>query len=227
MTFNDFINKYNGKGKVGNTKENTGECVGLVMVWVKELGLPHIWGHAKDLLINADPKSYERIDNTPTAIPQAGDIIVWKKEFNSTYGHTAIATGTGNINTFEVFEQNNPLGTSCRLHTYKNYAYVDGWLRPRVAPVVITPQGFIFNDQTMIPLGAFGTMELQALKGILGDYQHKEIDYENQIADRDMQIVKLQKMISDIKTVEVTHYIELKFTSYLGRKFYELAKQLG
>ena len=46
MILQDFINKYNGKGDVGNTPENKGECVGLVMVWIGDQGLPNIWCNA-------------------------------------------------------------------------------------------------------------------------------------------------------------------------------------
>lgn len=132
MIFTDFLTKYNGQQNVGNTTENKGECVGLVCVWIEELGLPHVWGHAMDLFTNADENFFEKILNTPDAIPKAGDIIVWKKAFNGTFGHTGIATGTGDLNTFECFEQNDPLGSNCHLKSY-NYNNVTGWLRPKVA----------------------------------------------------------------------------------------------
>src|SRR3990167_3240452 len=129
MTFQSFLTTYNGQKNVGNTTENKGECVGLSSVWIEELGLPHVWGHAMDLFKNADEKFFEKILNTPDAIPQAGDIVIWGKAFNGTFGHTGIATGTGDLITFECFEQNDPLGSSCHLKKYK-YDFVTGWLRP-------------------------------------------------------------------------------------------------
>lgn len=137
--FPAFLAKYTGATGVGNTPQNKGECVGLVMVWAQALGLPHVWGHAKDLLVNADRAAYDVIPNTPSAVPQAGDIIVWRQGFNGTYGHTAISTGKATTATFEVFEQNNPLGAGCRVATYRNYAYVDGWLRAKTATPAPTP----------------------------------------------------------------------------------------
>lgn len=131
MTFQEFLEKYNGQQNVGNTTENKGECVGLVMKWVEELGLPHIWGHAKDLFANADEDFYEKILNTPDAIPKAGDIVVLGSGYG-TYGHTAIATGTGDLKTLECFSQNDPLESNCHLKTYK-YDHVTGWLRPKVS----------------------------------------------------------------------------------------------
>lgn len=130
MTLPDFIAKYNGQGNVGNTAENKGQCVGLVMVWlVDTLGNPHIWGHAKDLMANADRNAYEVITNTPDGVPQAGDVICWNGRMGGGYGHTAIVT-KADVNTFEVFEQNtNPL--TCHLHTYPSYSNVQGWIRSK------------------------------------------------------------------------------------------------
>ena len=137
MTFQEFLNKYNGQMKVGNTPENTGECVGLVAVWIDNLELPHVWGHARDLINNCDKTKFEVEYNTPTGVPKKGDIIVWSSAMGGGYGHTAISTGSGDIVKFEVFEQNNPTGSNCHLRTYPNYNNVIGWFRPKavVAPV--------------------------------------------------------------------------------------------
>lgn len=129
MTFSQFLNEYNGKKNVGNTTENKGECTGLVAVWVDVLSLPHIWGHAMDLFANADEKFFTKILNTIDALPEAGDIVVWSKKFNGTFGHTGIATKTGEQTVFECFEQNDPIGSNCHVKTYK-YDNVIGWLRP-------------------------------------------------------------------------------------------------
>lgn len=185
MTFEEFLKKYNRQKNVGNTPDNTGQCVGLVMVWLASQNQPHIWGHAKDLLTNADRNFYEVILNTPEAIPQKGDVIVWGQGFNSTYGHTAICTGKTDVNTFEVFEQNNPIGSDCHLRAYKNYAYVLGWLRPKSA--IITQPIMQFNDQTKIPGNLLTSpgfpvnedIEIQALRSILADAENRRKDLEN------------------------------------------------
>lgn len=132
MTFQEFLNKFNGQSNVGNTPENKGECVGLVSVWVDNLGYDHIWGHAKDLVNNYNPNQFDFILNTPEAMPEQGDIICWNSTMGGGYGHTAIATGgQTTLTTFEVFEQNNPTGSNCHLKTYPNYNNVIGWLRPK------------------------------------------------------------------------------------------------
>lgn len=133
LTFQEFLNKYNGQMKVGNTPENTGECVGLVSVWIDNLGLPHVWGHARDLINNCDKSKYEVEYNTPTGVPKKGDIIVWSSAMGGGYGHTAISTGSGDTVKFEVFEQNNPTGSNCHLRTYPNYNNVIGWFRGKTA----------------------------------------------------------------------------------------------
>lgn len=133
LTFQEFLNKYNGQTKVGNTPENTGECVGLVAVWIDNLGTPHVWGHARDLINNCDKSAYEVEYNTPTGVPKKGDIVVWSSAMGGGYGHTAISTGSGDTVKFEVFEQNNPTGSNCHLRTYPNYNNVIGWFRPKTA----------------------------------------------------------------------------------------------
>jgi len=131
----DFINKFINKGGVGNTPQNKGQCVGLVNVWVSELGLDHIWGNAKDLWKNYNPKQFDFILNTPDAYPLAGDIVVWNEKMGGGYGHTAIATGVHktegkSTDWFEAFSQNDPFGSLCVLKKY-SYNNVIGFIRPK------------------------------------------------------------------------------------------------
>jgi len=128
----DFVKRYEGRSGVGDTPDNKGECVGLVQVFINELGLPHVWGHAKDLLNNADKNAYTVILNTPANFPLPGDIVVWNKNMGSGFGHTAIVLDA-NTNTLTVFEQNNPIGAACRIATY-SYNNVVGWFRPKTLP---------------------------------------------------------------------------------------------
>lgn len=187
MNLIEFIIKYNGVGGIGTTKENTGQCVGLVIKWlVSTLKQPMIWGHAKDLLVNADTNVYDIIKNTPEAIPNPGDVIVWTAGFNGTYGHTAIVV-KGNVKTFEVFEQNNPLLSPCMLRTYPNYAYVDGWLRPKPNisnPVVSqTPSNPTISDQTLLDIGNGEMQEWQAIKSIIHDLRRDNAQLRQDLAD--------------------------------------------
>lgn len=129
MTLQAFIDKYTGVAGVGNTRENTGECVGLVMVWTASKGLPHTWGHAKDLLANADRNAFQVIANSETNHPQPGDVLCWNGRWGGGYGHTGIVV-SADASTFTLFEQNNPTGSRPRLVKHANYSNVQGWMRP-------------------------------------------------------------------------------------------------
>lgn len=148
-SFNKFFAQYNGQGNIGDTPENVGECVGLIEKWIDflNLGGHHVWGNANQLLADADPKYFQIIYNTPDNVPQIGDIVVLSSDFNGTVGHTGISTGVGDTNTFELFEQNDPLGgvSQKKTYPYNNSAtgkpWVLGWLRPIIATASPNPQG--------------------------------------------------------------------------------------
>ena len=128
QAFDQFFAKNNGKfldfdGKYG------AQCVDLVQYWSQAIGGPLFTGlHAKDMY-KQSPNFYTWIANTAAAVPQKGDIVVWSGAYNGGDGHIGIATGTGDTKTFEVFEQNDPLGSNSHLKTY-TYANVLGWGRP-------------------------------------------------------------------------------------------------
>lgn len=206
MTFQTFLETYNGKRNVGNTTENKGECVGLSMVWVNELGLPHIWGHAKDLLANADEKFFEKILNTPDAVPKEGDIIVWGKSFNGTYGHTGIATSKGDVNTFECFEQNDPVGSNCHLKTY-NYKAVIGWLRPS-QKFVQTDNIILQQSDAFIALCA--KMNVPANKDLALAELDKLIKVEDALRQKDDDLRLKEEEIQKMKVEAENILSELK-----------------
>jgi len=107
------------------------QCFDLIQFWSAELQGGWIPGLlAKDIMDQFLP-NYEKIWNSPDNIPQAGDIVVWGGGINGGLGHTAIATGKGDVWTFQVFSQNDPVGSPCIYRTY-TYSYVRGWLRRKV-----------------------------------------------------------------------------------------------
>jgi CHAP domain-containing protein len=134
MTHDDFVSKYKGRyidydGAYGY------QCVDLMRLYQKEVfevppnSIPAA-GYARDIYKNFKPNQYfDKINNTPTGIPQKGDII-----FFNTYpfvygiaGHVAIYH-EGNVNTLISFDQNYPTNTACHLqkHSYRGCL---GWLR--------------------------------------------------------------------------------------------------
>jgi surface antigen len=121
-----FICLYFGRALVGDTPENKGQCVGLVESWLDANLKAHIWGDAKALLLNADPKVYKVTDNTPLNYPPLGAIVVWDATWGAGYGHCAIVVAA-NASRMAVFEQNDPVGAPPVLATH-GYSGVLGWL---------------------------------------------------------------------------------------------------
>ena len=73
-------------------------------------------------------KNFTRINNTPSFVPQRGDICVWT---GGTYGHVAICLGKGDVNYFYSIEQNwEPQKLTEEKH---NYTYMKPlvFLRPK------------------------------------------------------------------------------------------------
>lgn len=134
MKFNEFINKYNGK-HVDYDGAYGAQCVDLFRMFAKEvleIGQAKAVNGAKDFWRNyeSDPNLYNnfiRIKNTLSFVPQKGDIAIW---YNGTYGHIAICTGNGDTRSFEIFEQNRPVGHRCRI-AKDYYSKFYGVFRPK------------------------------------------------------------------------------------------------
>lgn len=134
--FKDFLTKYNGTFVEKVDLTNLNQCVDLIIAWVEFLGLPtntfaglmyayEMWSPSTA----AAAQKFDYILNTPDAVPQWGDIVIWDKAYNGTAGHVGIATGNfSDTNKFQCFEQNDPTGSNSHLKDY-NYNHVIGWLR--------------------------------------------------------------------------------------------------
>lgn len=136
MTITEFFTKYNGKyvdydGKFGS------QCVDLMRTYFKQcLGwsgyvLPGAT-YAKQIFQNAFTSQYfKKIYNTPTGVPQEGDIVFWGYYplVTGWAGHVAIFS-KGDVNKFTSFDQNYPSGTPCHFQDH-SYRGVLGWLRPK------------------------------------------------------------------------------------------------
>ena len=68
---------------------------------------------------------FKKIDNTPTGVPEKGDIIFWGMGVD---GHVAIFIN-GDVNKFNSFDANFPVGTKPHIQAH-DYSNVLGWLRP-------------------------------------------------------------------------------------------------
>ncbi|OPZ94161.1 MAG: putative cell wall hydrolase LytN precursor [Firmicutes bacterium ADurb.Bin419] len=105
------------------------QCVDLFNFYKEFIGGQDIGGvaYAYQLWNNAG-SGWEKIPNTPDAVPQLGDIIIWGTEVGEA-GHVAIFN-EGDINTFVSLDQNWPIG-SCTHYQQHNYWGVIGWLRSK------------------------------------------------------------------------------------------------
>lgn len=174
MTFQQFIEKHNGKYlEVAGSANATNQCVDLANAYIRDvLGLPIIeWTNAVDFHSKVGDR-YDYILNTPTNIPQEGDLIIFK----GTVGHISVFI-EGNVNSFRSFDQNFPTGSPCHVqgHTYAN---VLGWLRAKKQ--VIKPSEPIITDQTKIDLGvSLGVLQVDQIRSKLLDSITKITELES------------------------------------------------
>ena len=104
MTLKDFIQKYNGKFVERYDSNSLRQCVDLFLAYLDE-----VLGHGSLIPIGINP-AYDiynkvhkwspfskKIKNTPQALPQYGDVIVWSSGFGPA-GHVGIFL-EGDLNT--------------------------------------------------------------------------------------------------------------------------------
>ncbi len=93
-----------------------------------------IYANAKDYYnnyynISVLQELFTRIENTPDLIPQKGDIAVWGEDVGNINGHVAIATGDGDTNWFDSYDQNwGKKEMHLVTHNYRGFL---GVLRPK------------------------------------------------------------------------------------------------
>lgn len=135
MTFNEFVKLFDGKAT--DFDKGCGvQCVDLAKMYIYYvLGInPPSIGNAEAYFRRYDELSYLhnnfiRIYNTPSFVPQKGDIAVWGKKHDK-YGHIAICDGVGTTKYFYSYDQNWIVKKMHRVkHNYKDG--FEGVLRPK------------------------------------------------------------------------------------------------
>ena len=140
MTYQEFVNKYNGKfwdfdGCYGV------QCCDLANYYFTEVfGIPKtdLFKFANACNYYSDftafsgtiQKKFTRIANMPEFVPKKGDVVVWKSTLNGGPGHIAIATGEGDTNYFYSYDQNWTGNHDKMTKVKHNYNHVYGVLRP-------------------------------------------------------------------------------------------------
>ena len=209
MTFSELMGILNGEYKETAGTSARNQCVDLANAYIQfVLQLPIIeFANAKDFPAKAGDK-YEYILNTPTGIPQEGDLVIW----GGIYGHIAIFI-EGNANRFTSFDENYPTGSPCHVqeHDYKN---VLGWLHPKITQSSNDLQTELDKVRaerdnhwnTLISLyDALGTphnqevaiaeiKKLIEIEDTLMDKEKKLTDASNKISDLELELKKISQV---------------------------------
>lgn len=141
MTLQEFINKWTGK-PVDTDGVYPNQCMDLMHQYRMDvlgvqgygkLGQPSAYLVYSNFENLEGKELFERIPNTPTGVPKAGDIMVWGQGIGA-HGHVAIFV-SGDVNGFYSFDANYPVGTLPHIQ-YHNYNSVSGWLRYKGTPLM-------------------------------------------------------------------------------------------
>ncbi|HIE6415412.1 TPA: CHAP domain-containing protein, partial [Staphylococcus aureus] len=78
------------------------QCADLAVDYIYWLLEIRMWGNAKDA-INNDFKNMATVyENTPSFVPQIGDVAVFTKGIYKQYGHIGLVFNGGNTNQFLI-----------------------------------------------------------------------------------------------------------------------------
>lgn len=149
--YSDWLSKNLGQ-KIDFDKMYGAQCFDWFNRFAVDLfGVPtsllYAHSYAYQLYTNFNMGDYfTKIANTPSFVPQVGDVCIWDKSLNGKAGHVAIATGEGNTKEFYVTEQNTD-GTATKpsARVKRNYNHFLGVLRPKNQAV--------FNDPAKTAIG--------------------------------------------------------------------------
>lgn len=142
---NQFVSNLNGQFVEVSYKPALYQCMDLAYVWTFVLGFPkstiqHEFAYEVYTQASEITRQYfDIIPNTPDAIPQDGDLVIFNKTSGNVAGHIGIALGGGSTKNFMMFEQNSPTGTNSNIKQ-KSYTNCLGFLRPKSVVSGDTPQ---------------------------------------------------------------------------------------
>lgn len=111
MTFDEFVKKYSGK----QTDYDGGfgvQCVDLAKLYMEKVlniktyaigNAEAYWRRFNEIKFLRD--NFIKIPNSPTFVPQKGDVAVWDTKHGK-YGHIAVCNGEGTTSWFNSYDQN-------------------------------------------------------------------------------------------------------------------------
>lgn len=144
-----FFARWNGKS-VDRDGAFGAQCVDFAAQYTAELfGVGYlptpVTGGARDIYERFSLGQYfDKIANTPTFVPTKGDIVIWTAFSNNQFGHIAIATGEGDTNWFNSYDQN---WNAQRVEKVRhNYNSVLGVLRPKALTAGVKEMAVDINN---------------------------------------------------------------------------------
>lgn len=189
------------------------QCWDLAQYYNDIIGGSRWYGDAKDIY-NQPGDKYIQIPNSPDAIPQKGDVVVWGAPYGRYIddngrvqyaGHVAMGTGEGDTNWFNAFGVNWPTGSSAHVQRH-NYDGVIGWLRPKQLIVQGGGAGMLTNDQKKqlfnIYLGRdpedYGQIsELDFFRAAGAEVSAIRAAQQQNIRDLQSRVTQLEKVVTD------------------------------
>lgn len=206
MTFQQFIDKYKGKG-VDFDGYYGDQCVDLFRQYVKEVlnqPQPRAIKGAKDFWTNystdANLKNYfQKIPNTPSGVPEKGDVMIWGSTYGR-YGHIAIVNWA-NVNQFQALSQNDPIGSKTALKNY-SYNHILGWLKPLKTNNKDMTDYQKLYDEARKARDLYWNESTQLIRSILGDVKITDNEADNdyyvrQIDRATEEHARLKKKLAD------------------------------
>lgn len=218
---NQFIINLNGQWVEVSDRTNIYQCYDLAANWVIALGIPkstiqHLYAYEVYTKPNANTRDYfDLIPNTATFIPQDGDIAVFDKTPGNIAGHIGIALGGGTTKSFNLFNQNAPLGSNAHIASYNyNNPKLLGVLRPKNSAIIAQPIAQGITLQTKIPL--VYDWEVQKIKSEVDRIPGLEKDLQNERETTTRLTAALAKAIQatqDLRDI-MKENIEVTTTTY-------------
>lgn len=238
MTLQQFIATWSGKF-IPSRGGITGQCVSMVQKWAEDNGVTGTpvfpVAAAKDMP-GTRKDFFDWIPNTPTGVPQAGDIVVWGNQVGQ-YGHTAIFID-GNAQSFRSFDQNWPVGTAAHIQQH-NYNGVLGWLRfkkPNQGVVMDTADGqWVYQSVLRRPAentsassaGQWNGLKPEvALRRAYESPESQAIDAKLKNYDVLVEQLKNSKTKAEYEAVAAQAKVSAEKVAELEKKAQELEKQV-
>lgn len=205
MSTNDFFKKYDGQ-KIDYDGFYDGQCVDLYDQFCKDvINCPiYLVAGAKDIFTNYPTDYFTRVLNTPDAVPETGDVIIWGSGLGE-YGHVAIFS-EGDVDSFTSFDQNYPTGSKCHFQKH-NYNSVLGWLHPvNLTPdqltITIPQKTFEELVNKSSQLDEFvnnGYLNYQSVRDSIEGYQSRVTTLEGRLATAEGELKNREEQVSRLK----------------------------